>query len=234
MIGALVRRVLRDADRRFADGLALSAEVRRISGRDCEFMPSTRRLPAPAQIFEPARNGITFLFVGRLEAVKGADVLVEAMARVLARGIKARLIICGAGSLETALRARVEQARASEEIEFLGSRPGAVISAYMSACDCLIIPSRMESIPIVFSEALQAGIPVLMTDVGDLGELARRHGLTPPVPPGDAGALAEAMEAFALDPGGGRERYRRAREGLLATFDLQATADRFLAAIGAS
>jgi glycosyltransferase involved in cell wall biosynthesis len=234
VIGTLVRRVLRDADRRFADGLALSADVRRISGRDCEFLPTTRQLPEPAQILKPAHEGLTFLFVGRLEAVKGADLLVEAMARVLARGINARLILCGTGSLEDALRLRVEQARASEEIEFLGSQPGAVISAYMSACDCLVIPSRMESIPIVFSEALQAGIPVLMTDVGDLGELARRHDLTAPVPPGDAEALARALEAFALDPDGQRALYRRARQELLATFDLQATADRFLAAIGGS
>jgi glycosyltransferase involved in cell wall biosynthesis len=90
----------------------------------------------------------------------------------------------------------------------------------------------MESIPIVFSEALQAGIPLLMTDVGDMGQLARGNGLAPPVGPGDPQALADAMQSFVADLEGERARSQLARERLLGTFDLQATADRFLAAIG--
>jgi len=232
LVGSLVRRVLRDASRRFADGIALSGEVKRITGRDCEFLPSTRKLPAPATINRPQPGGVTFLFVGRLEAVKGADVLVDAMLRLLAKGVDARLTLCGTGSMEETLQKRVEAGGASERIELLGGRPADVISAYMSACDCLVIPSRMESIPIVFSEALQAGIPMLVTDVGDMGELARRHGLAHPVPPADPDALATAMAGFAGHLDDQRRLYAAAREQLLAIFDLQATADRYLAATG--
>lgn len=158
--------------------------------------------------------------------------MVGATLRLLAAGRDLRLTVCGAGSMEAELRRRVEVAGAGQRVQFLGSRPVDVIAAYMSAADCLVIPSRMESIPIVFSEALQAGIPLLMSDVGDMGDLARENGLPHPVPPGDPAALAAAMDAFAGDLEGERRRYGQARERLLATFDLQATADRYLAAIG--
>jgi glycosyltransferase involved in cell wall biosynthesis len=103
----------------------------------------------------------------------------------------------------------------------------------MKACDCVVIPSRMESIPIVFSEALQADVPLLVTDVGDMGKLARDHGLAEPVPPDDAAALASAMDEFARDVARQRARYETARAGLLKLFDIGATADRYLASLGA-
>lgn len=234
VVGSLVRSILRDAAHRFADGIALADEVKRITGMSCDFLASTRELPAPAPIERPPGAAVDFLFVGRLEPVKGADVIVEAMLRVLEAGLDARLTLCGGGSLEAALRRRVEASGAGERITVAGSRPAAAIAALMGAADCLVIPSRMESIPIVFSEALQAGLPVLVTDVGDMGELARRHGLPPPVKPADPVALAAAMEDFARHLEAERERYRAARESLLPMFDVQATADRYLATTGAA
>jgi glycosyltransferase involved in cell wall biosynthesis len=231
LVKSLVRRILRDADHRFADGLGLCAEVKRIAGRDCDFLPTTRRLPLPAPLPQPLHPGINFLFVGRLEAVKGADVLVDAMLSVLASRVDANLIICGTGSMQNDLRARVEAAGASGRITFLSSQPGAVIAGYMSACDCLVVPSRNESIPIVFSEALQADIPMLLSDVGDMGELARRHSLGVPLPPSDPAALAAAMVRFAGDRDGYRRAFERARGELLGLFDLGATADRYLASL---
>jgi glycosyltransferase involved in cell wall biosynthesis len=231
VVGALVRRILRDADHCFADGLELGAEVKRLSGRDCDFLPTTRRLPAPAPLPRPLGSGINFLFVGRLEAVKGADVMVDAMLLVLASGADASLTVCGSGSMEKGLKAKVEAAGEGDRVAFLSSQPGNVVAGYMSACDCLVVASRNESIPIVFSEALQAGLPMLVTDVGDLGELARRHGLAPPVPPADAAALAAAMTAFISDRESQVRRYQKARTELLGIFDVGATADRYLAAI---
>jgi glycosyltransferase involved in cell wall biosynthesis len=101
----------------------------------------------------------------------------------------------------------------------------------MAACDCLVIPSRNESIPIVFSEALQAGLPMLVTDVGDMGELARRHGLAAPITPSDAGALASAMARFIEDRDDQERAYEKARSRLLDIFDVGAAADLYLAAI---
>jgi glycosyltransferase involved in cell wall biosynthesis len=228
----VVRRVLRDARNRFADGIELGAEVTRISGRACDFLPTTRRLPAPAPLPRPVGAGTKFLFVGRLEAVKGADVMVDAMLKVLESGAGASLVICGTGSMEGALESRVEAAGASDRIAFLSSQPAEIVAGYMAACDCLIVPSRNESIPVVFSEALQAGLPMLVTDVGDMGELARRHGLAAPIRPADPVALAAAMVGFVNDRDGQLLAYQRARAELLGIFDVGATADRYLAAVG--
>jgi len=234
VVGSLVRRVLRDAHRRFADGIELGAEVTRICGRDCDFLPTTRRLPTPAALPHPLGSGVNFLFVGRLEPVKGADVMIAAMLELIQSGSDARLVLCGTGSLERSLKSQVEAAGAAGRISFLSSQPGDVIAGYMSACDCLVVPSRNESIPIVFSEALQAGLPMLVTDVGDMGELARRHGLAAPIPAADSGALAAAMDRFIKDREAQTAAYKKARAELLGIFDVGATADHYLAAIGSA
>ena len=234
LVGSLVRRVLRDAEHRFADGIQLGAEVERISGQDCDFMPTTRQLPKAAPLPHPLNAGVNFLFVGRLEAVKGADVIVDAMLKLLAAGTDASLVMCGAGSMEAALKAKVEAAGRRDRIALMASQPGGVIAGYMASCDCLVVPSRNESIPIVFSEALQAGLPMLVTDVGDMGELARRHGLSAPIPPADATAFAAAMRRFIADRDAEVLAYKKARAELLRVFDVGAGADRYLAAIEAN
>ncbi|HEX7265779.1 MAG TPA: glycosyltransferase, partial [Candidatus Dormibacteraeota bacterium] len=105
------------------------------------------------------------------------------------------------------------------------------LAAYMKACDCLVIPSRKESIPVVFSEAIQMGIPMLVTDTGDMGTLAREHGLMDPVPPEDIDALATAMRAFAGDTAEFKRRFSAARPELLRMFDPETVVDRFLSAV---
>jgi glycosyltransferase involved in cell wall biosynthesis len=226
--------VLRDAEHRFADGIELGKEVERISGRDCGFMPTTRKLPTAAPLPHPLNPGTNFLFVGRLEAVKGADVIIEAMLEMLELGTDANLVMCGSGSMQAALEAKVKAAGKQDRIAFLSNQPGDVIAGYMARCDCLVIPSRNESIPIVFSEALQAGLPMLLTDVGDMGELARRHGLAAPIPPADAEALASGMRRFMADRDAELASYKKARTELLQIFDVGATADQYLAAIGSA
>jgi len=226
--GWIVRDVLRHAAHRFADGVELAGEVRRVSGLDCDFLPSARRLPAPAPLPKALGSGVNFLFVGRLEPVKGADVIVEAVLQLIRSGMDVRLTMCGTGSLFPALQQQIEDGRAGHRVQLLADVTGDVVAALMSACDCLVVPSRNESIPVVFSESLQAGIPLLVTDVGDMGDLARKHGLAKPVPPGDPSALADSMRLFALNPDGHRAAYEKARAELMQVFDIGAMADRFL------
>jgi glycosyltransferase involved in cell wall biosynthesis len=72
---------------------------------------------------------------------------------------------------------------------------------------------------------------MLVTDVGDMGELARRHGLAAPIPAADVAALAAAMDSFIKDREAQTAAFRKAREELLGIFDVGATADHYLAAI---
>ena len=230
LVRSLIRRILRSAAWRFADGIALAERTKAVGGVGCEFLPTARRLPAAGERLDlPGR--VRFLFVGRLERVKGIDVLIAAMAR-LRNESGVHLYVVGSGTLQAEVAAQIASAGLQEMVTVLPSVSSSQLPAYMEACDCLVIPSRKESIPVVFSEALHAGIPVLMTDAGDMGRLAREHRLMEPPPPSDPVALAEAMRAFAADPAAHKRRFEEARPGLLKIFDLDAIADHFLSAVG--
>jgi glycosyltransferase involved in cell wall biosynthesis len=185
----VVRLVLRDAQFRFADGRQLSIEVARLAGAGCEFVPSMRKLLTTNNIENLVLSpGFPhFLFIGRYEYNKGPDILVEAMRNILDWGYKAHLYIFGEGSLETYLRQR---AKGYEQYIHIGkyADPQTVIT-YMHACDWLVIPSRIESIPLVFVDALQMQLPVIVTDVGDLGDLVRQFGV---------GKVVSVAEPYAL------------------------------------
>ena len=100
--------------------------------------------------------------------------------------------------------------------------PGTVV-AYMQACDRLIIPSRVESIPLVFVDALQMKLPVIAADTGDLGELVRQFGVGTIVPSGDPHALsAEMQRVHPRSRGELIGAWEKAQE----TFDLQRSAMR--------
>jgi glycosyltransferase involved in cell wall biosynthesis len=232
VVRSLIKRILKRARLRFANSEVLAERVSALSGADCQFLAATRTLPVSSRHLDlPGR--VRFLFLGRLERVKGVDVLLEAMAG-LRSDDGVRLYVLGGGSLETQLASQIVAGGLQEVVTMVPNPPNELVASYFASCDCLVIPSRSESLPVVFSEAVQAGIPLLVTDTGDMGRLARKHGLMPPVPPEDAVALAEAMRQFAADPAGQRRRFEEARPGLLDIFDLDAGADRFLAAFGRS
>jgi glycosyltransferase involved in cell wall biosynthesis len=227
---SLIRRILRGAAWRFADGIELAARTKSVGGLDSEFLPTARVLPSSAEVLDlPGR--VRFLFIGRLERVKGIDVLVSAMARLKdIDGI--HLYVRGDGSLEGELASQIRAEGLGDMVTMIPRGPASLIAAYMEACDCLVIPSRRESIPVVFSEAVQMGLPMLVTDTGDIGTLAREHELMDPVPTEDVEALARAMRAFADDPARHKRRFDAARPELLRIFDPESIADQFLAAIG--
>jgi len=225
VIGRIIRQVLRDADHRFADGLALARKVEALSGRDCLFLPTTRPLGleggAPVVLDS---DRVHFLFIGRWERVKGIDVLVEAMR--LLRGWDANpcLHVLGGGSLEPELRQRVEEHQLQDTVLLHGSVPTDELIGYLLACHAVVIPSRSESIPLVFGEAVQAGKPLIVTDVGDMGDLVREYGGGRVVPPENPEALAEAMLSFCRDP----EAIPFRSPELARLFDVQAMVDHLM------
>jgi glycosyltransferase involved in cell wall biosynthesis len=232
VIGSLIKRILMRAGARFANSEVLAERVSALSGADCQFLPATRTLPTSNRRLDLS-GSVRLLFLGRLERVKGVDVLLEAMARVGSdKGV--HLYVLGGGSLQPQLASQIASAGLEDTVTMVPTPPNELVAAYLESCDCLVIPSRNESLPVVFSEAVQAGLPLLVTDVGDMGRLARKHGLMRPVAPEDPAALAEAILAFAGDPAGYRRQFEAARQGLLDLFDLDAGTDRFLASFGSS
>jgi glycosyltransferase involved in cell wall biosynthesis len=188
----LVRRVLRKASFRFADGIDLAAETANLTESSCEFVPSVRNLSSD----EFGRVDLDpdmpqFLYIGRYEYNKGPDLLVDAMCSLLDSGFVATLHMFGIGSMKSSLIKRVS---GYEDYIHLNSyAPPDIVVSYMKACDWLVIPSRIESIPLVFMDALNMNIPVIVSDVGDIGELVRKYQIGRVVPSADRDALQDAL-----------------------------------------
>ena len=225
-IRQVVIKVLKKADLLYADGMELGRGVERLSGRTCDFLSTTRALPAEA--VEPAdlEAGLThFLFVGRWERVKGIDVLLEAVRLLAARRQDFRLHLFGAGSLEEMIEETIEAHGLGDRIRVGGYATPETVTAYLKSCRAMVIPSRMESIPVVFSDALQMDVPLVVTDVGDMGELTRTYEVGLAVPSEDSGKLAEAMETVIEE---GTERFRYGVTRLARLFSLEENAARFV------
>jgi len=205
VLRGVVRRVLRAADLVYADGLDLAARVERLSARPCPFLPSSRRLNRGlVQPLNLPADEFKFLFVGRYAPVKGVDVLLEAMARYVQEGHRGHLYMFGGGPLDGYVRERAARPDLRDRVTVGGYADEQVVVSYLEACDCLVIPSRMESIPVIFSDALQMGRPLIASDVGDMGRLLRECPAGLVVPPEDTAALARAMADMAF---GDRQRY---------------------------
>ena len=223
----VVASVLRQSDLVYADGLALGEAAEKLAGRPVTFLPSSRRVDkaqaAPAQL---DTTGLKILFVGRYHRVKGVDVLLDAMARFIARGGVGHLYTFGGGPEEAALRERANAPELRAHVTMGGFADAETYHSHLAACDVFVIPSRMESIPVVLSDAVQMGKPVIVSDVGDMGRLLRETPAGLVVPQEDADGLAAALLEMAR---GDLHQFDAAVAALAGQFDIAQTARRWAA-----
>lgn len=218
----VVASVLRNASHVYADGLELGERATALSGVACPFLPSSRVWEEQVAAAErPPAETTRFLFVGRYARVKGVDVLLEAMAHYRAEGGTGHLYLFGGGPMEDALCARAAEPDLAPCVTIGGLADRETYRAQLAACDCFLIPSRMESIPLVLSDALQQGKPVIVSDVGDMGRLLRETPAGLVVPPEDSAALARALHAMAENSD---NKWADAVEQLASRFDLPTSA----------
>jgi glycosyltransferase involved in cell wall biosynthesis len=123
----------------------------------------------------------------------------------------AHLHLFGGGAMEQMLRHRASQPDLRDHVSVYGYADPATATAYLKACDALVIPSRIESIPVIFSDALACSCPVVATAVGDIDRLIQEHHVGVLCPPEDPQALAGAMASI-VESGPPREVYRAAIE----------------------
>jgi hypothetical protein len=142
--------------------------------------------------------------LGRLEPVKGLDVLLDAVPLVAEAVPGARFLLAGGGPEREALAARVASDPVlSERVTLLGFVPSA--PAFLGMLDCYCLPSRSEGFNTTILEAMALGVPVVATDVGGTREAVRDGETGRLVPSGDPAALAVALiggiSALAVSPG---------------------------------
>lgn len=124
--------------------------------------------------------------VGRLQPIKGLEHLIDAVA-----GTDATLLLAGDGPTRAALEARAKERGVADRVRFLGTRSD--VAALLVACDAFALHSYSESFAISVAEALRMEVPVVATNVGAIPEVTGDGRFARLVPPGDSGALAEAI-----------------------------------------
>ncbi len=146
----------------------------------------------------PAKRSpqVPYLFVGRLVAKKGVDVLLRALQELRVMGHEPQLQIAGTGPDEGVLRA---MAQGLDNVEFLGWQTPDQLARRWANCRGVIVPSReapngdCEGLPTVVLEALRAGAPVIATDHAGIPEIIRDNVTGILCPEADATALAHAI-----------------------------------------
>jgi glycosyltransferase involved in cell wall biosynthesis len=157
----------------------------------CIYLP----VPAPSEAYErrPASTP-HFLFCGRLDVEKGADLLLRAFAAVRSRHNNAVLRIAGRGPEQQRLQQIVVELGLDENVQQLGWLSPSDIERELSQAWALVAPSLWaEPLGLVALEAIVRGVPVIATASGGFAETVEEKISGALVPNGDVDRLAEQM-----------------------------------------
>jgi D-inositol-3-phosphate glycosyltransferase len=152
------------------------------------------------------------LFVGRVEPLKGLDILLEALVLMRQQGVFAERSLClsviggdpeVSAEAMSAEMARIQELRAhydlADLVTFLGKRSQDTLQYYYSAAEAVVVPSHYESFGMVALEAMACGTPVVASQIGGLAFLVQDGETGFTVPTNDPAALAERLAILIED-----------------------------------
>ncbi|MCP1832714.1 glycosyltransferase involved in cell wall biosynthesis [Bradyrhizobium sp. USDA 4518] len=181
-----------------------------------------------AEEFEPvprADDATDVAYVGEFRRIKGADLLIDAVAKLRAEGKPVTLTLGGDGEEFERLKEQVTRLSLGEAVRFIGH----VKARYgFSKGSLLVVPSRGDSMPYVVIEAGAAGVPMIAADVGGIPEIFDTH-TDALFAPSNAGAMADAIKAALDDPAATAARAERLRERISEHFSQSAMVEGVLA-----
>ena len=144
-------------------------------------------------------NEKIILYVGRLVYEKGVQHLIAAMPKILSNYNDAKLIIAGRGGMMDELRAEASNLGLNDKIYFTGYLNSKQVQKMYKCADVAVFPSTYEPFGIVALEALLAGVPTVVSDVGGLDEIVT-HGVDGMKSyAGNANSIADSVTALLYD-----------------------------------
>lgn len=191
---ALERIVARRADLVLAVSADLERRLRRAGARETAraVVPAP---PAPSLSDNSSKRVVPddgrplVLAVGRLAPQKDFATLIDAAQAWQHREPRPRLLIAGDGPLRAELAARA--AARHVDAEFPGRSDD--IGGLLARASVFVMPSRWEGQPLALQEALAAGVPVVASDTGGIGDLTGRGEAAILIEPGDARRLGREV-----------------------------------------
>jgi glycosyltransferase involved in cell wall biosynthesis len=179
--------------------------------------------------------GPLLLFVGRVVPEKGVGDALAALALLRADLPDATLAIVGDGPARAEFEAQALRLRVADRAAFIGAVPPADVPLYLAAADVFVGPSRrsaegwIEAQGLSFIEAQLAGLPVIATDAGGLGDFVTDGDTGLVVPQADPAAVADAVRRLLADPALATRLAAAGRAHALAHGSRAASADAFSA-----
>jgi len=181
-----------------------------------------------AEEFEPvqrADDATDIVYVGEFRRIKGADLLIDAVAKLRADGKPVTLTLGGDGEEFERLKDQVKRLSLGNAVRFIGH----VKARYgFSKGSLLVVPSRGDSMPYVVIEAAAAGVPMIAANVGGIPEIFDTH-TDALFAPSNIGAMADAIKAALEDPLATAARAERLRERISQYFSQSAMVEGVLA-----
>ncbi|MFC7135274.1 glycosyltransferase family 4 protein [Salinibaculum sp. GCM10025337] len=198
--------ISKSMERKFVEQYRIPADrvITITHGVDTEhFRPVSNQYP------ETSEDKLTLLFVGRLNAAKGPQLAVKALAESEFTDVE--LLIAGSGRQRKALERQASELGVADDVHFLGHVSRERLPRLYSSADLTLFLSTYEGFGLVFMESLAAGTPVIGVAIGGFPDLVT-DGQEGILVERDAKAIARAIESLADAPEQIREMGRHARK----------------------
>ena len=173
---------------------------------------------------KPCENKLCLGVLGRLEKVKGLDVLLNALSVINAER-EWSLVVVGEGSCRKELENQAKRLKIAEKVRFLGMQSEPL--KYLVNCSAICIPSYREGLPLALLECMSIGLPAVVSDVGYLPKIVKSgiNGLT--CKPGSVESLVRVLRHLAsLDTNKWKLFSKQARASA-SRYDIQRCVSRY-------
>src|SRR5690606_25340670 len=183
------------------------------------------------QLANHPNTPLNIVCIGTLHEVKGQTHLLSACRILRDHGLSFTCTLIGDGPDLDALQAQVQRDGLEAYVHFAGRKTHAEVAAALREADVVVAPSvpssdgRREGIPVALMEAMGSGVPVVASDLSGIPELVIDEETGLLTPPGDAGAIAAALERLYNDPELRQRLGSAGRDKVLREFDLHKNAE---------
>jgi glycosyltransferase involved in cell wall biosynthesis len=233
------------AERAFNSAAAVLAVSEEVASYVCRFVRDPLRVHVVPNGVDPSRFGpdvraskparagaFTVGFVGNMRPWHGLPLLVEAFEMLHRRTRDVRLLLIGGGPERETVLTDVSRRGLFDATVFSGAVDRDDIPGLLESMDVAVAPYPQRAdfyfSPLKVYEYMAAGLPTVASAIGQLNQIIRHEQTGLLVPPGDAGALADAIDRLRLDPTSRRRLGRAARQYVTRHHTCDSVVDRIL------